>query len=269
MQIDKLWQYCAAIGAIVLLAGAPARAALVDFEEFDEPPYSLGPESYWNGSDGSGGFTSQGAFFNNSYTDYGGGFYAWSGWSVSNVTDNTTPGYDNQYSAFTGGGANGSEFYGVSYTFYPGDTYIELPAGAELESMLITNTTYAALSMLNGDFVANKFGGDSGDDPDWFKLTITGLDEDEIEIGQVDFHLADYSFADNELDYVIDEWTLVDLTSLSTASKLSFGLDSSDIGELGMNTPAYFAMDNLVFVPEPATAALLLLCAVAGWRRRA
>lgn len=270
MSAGELWQYCVATGAVLLLAGTSALAVVVDFEEFDQPPYSLGPESYWNGSDGSGGFTSHGAFFNNLYTDWGGGFYAWSGWSVSNQTDNTTPGYDNQYSAYPGGGADGSEFYGLSYTFNPGDAHIELPAGAELQHLLVTNTTYAALSMLNGDFVSKKFGGNSGDDPDWFKLTITGLDEDEVETGHVDFYLADYRFADNDLDYIVDEWTLVDLTSLSTARRLSFGLDSSDVHpEWGMNTPAYFALDNLVFVPEPATAALLLSCVAAAGRRRA
>ncbi|MFH1746487.1 MAG: DUF4465 domain-containing protein [Planctomycetota bacterium] len=252
----------------LLLGNVAVNAATVDFEEFGQPPYSLGPESYWNGSDGSGGFTSQGAFFNNLYTDWGGGFYAWSGWSVSNITDNTTPGYDNQYSAYPGGGADGSEFYSLSYTFNPGDAHIELPAGAELEHLLVTNTTYAALSMLDGDFVSKKFGGDSGNDPDWFKLTITGLDENEVEIGCVNFYLADYRFDDNQLDYIVDEWTLVDLSSLSTARKLSFGLDSSDVHPVwGMNTPAYFAMDNLVFVPEPATAALLICCALFLRRR--
>jgi len=253
---------------LLLVSTSIVSAATVDFEEFALPPYLLGPESYWNGSDVSGGFYSEGAFFNNTYTDYGGGFYAWQGWSVSNMTDTTTPGYENQYSANTGGGAGGSDFYGTAYSFYPGDAAIELPAGQSPESLMVTNTTYASLSMLSGDAVAKKFGGASGDDPDWFLLTITGLDEQDDPIGTIDFYLSDYRFADNEDDYIIDEWTLVDLTGLSDARKLSFGLSSSDVGAWGMNTPAYFAMDNFAFVPEPASACLLLVGAAVLIRRK-
>src|SRR5208283_4380952 len=58
--------------ALVALAGTSrGQTVTVDFQDL-----SLGPNSYWNGSDGSGGFTSRGAHFNNSYdTTYG----DWSG----------------------------------------------------------------------------------------------------------------------------------------------------------------------------------------------
>ncbi|MCW5623505.1 MAG: DUF4465 domain-containing protein [Burkholderiales bacterium] len=109
--------------------------------------------------------------------------------------------------------------------------------------------------MLNGDFFAKAFGGASGDDPDWFALTITGHDAAGDATGTVDFHLADYRFADNSLDYVVTDWTLVDLSALGTVSSLTFSLSSSDVGDFGMNTPAYFALDNLsvAAVPEPST----------------
>ena len=268
MRMGRVGLVCMAVGFALMPAVEPAAAVVVDLEEFDEPPYSLGPESYYNGSDGAGGFTSQGAFFNNTYIDYGGGIYSWSGWSVSNITDNTTPGYDNQYSAYPGGGADGSEFYGVAYTFNPGDAYIDLPGGAVIESMAVTNTTYAGLSMLYGNAYAKQFGGPTGNDPDWFKLIITGLDEGGVTIGEVAFYLADYRFPDNSLDYIIDEWVSVDLASVSSAQTLSFGLESSDVGTYGMNTPAYFAMDNLTFIPEPGSAMLLLGGGAVILRRR-
>ena len=97
-------------------------AVVVNFEDL-----ALAPESYCNGSDGAGGFTSGEAFFNNSFTDFGGGFFAWSGWSYSNVTDNSTPGFDNQYSAIAGSGANGSSNYAVGFPGTPDGTTIELP----------------------------------------------------------------------------------------------------------------------------------------------
>lgn len=85
-----------------------AESVVVNFEDL-----SLAPNSYYNGADGAGGFTSQCTFFNNSYNQQ---YKSWSGWSYSNTTDTTTPGVSNQYSAYTGGGFRGSKNYGVAYT---------------------------------------------------------------------------------------------------------------------------------------------------------
>ena len=137
--------------------------------------------------------------------------------------------------------------------------------------MYITNTTYAALSMLNGDSFAKKFGGASGNDPDWFLLTITGKNASGGTTGTVDFYLADYQFENNANDYIVDDWTFVDLTALGDIVKsLEFALSSSDVGQWGMNTPASFAMDSLTVVPEPSTLVLLCGAGVAGavWRYR-
>ena len=55
--------------------------------------FNLSTESYYNGSDEAGGFALSGVIFENSYNStYG----SWSGFSVSNITDNTTAGYSNQ-----------------------------------------------------------------------------------------------------------------------------------------------------------------------------
>ena len=71
-------------------------------------------------------------------------------------------------------------------------------------------------------------------------------------LNTVDFDLANGA-------NVVDSWELVDLSTLGTVYGLSFGLSSSDNGDWGMNTPAYFAMDNLDIqaVPVPASALLL------------
>ena len=69
--------------------------------------------------------------------------------------------------------------------------------GRRFESLMVTNTTYAALSMRDGDSFAKKFGGPSGNDPDYFRLTITGKDSGGSTIGSVEFYLADYRFADS------------------------------------------------------------------------
>jgi hypothetical protein len=218
----------------------------------------------------TGGFASDGAFFNNSFDpQYG----SWAGFALSRETDVATPGFTNQFSAFAGSGADGSLQYAVGYVdvFTPFLPTITLPPGEPVLSLAITNTTYAALSMRDGDFAGKKFGGLSGNDPDFFLLTVTGRDTSLAVTGQVDFYLADFSAADNALDYIVDEWTTVNLSSFSAGTAtIEFTLSSSDNGMFGMNTPASFAIDNVQTVPEPASASLALLGALvfAGRRRK-
>jgi hypothetical protein len=257
----------------VLVFAGVAGAGVVSFDDL-----SLAPESYWNGSDGSGGFQSGPAWFDNSYTDWGGGFYSWEGWACSNTTDTTTGDYTNQYSAITGGGFN-SDNYGISYVQldFMGGTYEPIPTsltftdtadGFAVSGAYFTNTTYAYLSMRDGYAPAKKFGGSSGDDPDWFLLTITGKDALGDKTGTVEFYLADYRFEDNSEDYIIDDWEYVDLSSLGVVKSLEFNLSSSDAGDFGMNNPTYFAMDGLNYVPEPATMAMLTFGGLLASRRK-
>ena len=49
-------------------------------------------------------------------------------------------------------------------------------AGTKPISVQLTNTTYTALSMLNGDSFSKKFGGSTGNDPDYLRLIIQGRD---------------------------------------------------------------------------------------------
>jgi hypothetical protein len=98
--------------------------------------------------------------------------------------------------------------------------------------------------MRDGDQFAKKFGGVSGDDADWFKLTVTGWLNGQAKNDTVNFMLADYTFADNSQDYILNEWTWLDLQVLGNVDSLQFSLSSSDAGQWGMNTPAYFVLDN-------------------------
>jgi len=205
----------------------------VDLEEFN-----LESESFYNGADEAGGFTSGEVFFNNTYDAV---YNFWTGFAYSNVTDNTTPGYANQYSAYAGSGAESSSNYAVVYT--PAHLTFETPQ--TVASIAITNSTYAGLSMLEGDEYAKKFGGETGDDPDFFLLEMVGYNEGDIT-GTVPFYLSDFRFENNTEDYITQEWTNVDLSLLGIVDSLVFRLSSSDVGEFGMNTPAYFCIDNMV-----------------------
>lgn len=253
---------------VVAVSGIPSvldAQTLVDFEDVGAP---LSSESFYNGSDGAGGFVSGTLGFNNTFTSSEFGD-SWFGWSYSNTTDTSTPGFMNQYSAVFGSGDSGSATYGVAFNGFEGSgPEIQSTDGRTIQSLSITNTTYAALSMRDGDSFAKKFGGDRGDDPDFYKIDILSLDGNGDEIGSVEFFLADYRFSDNDQDYIVDTWTAVDISELS-ATRLGFRFSGSDVGQFGLNTPAYFAVDNIVVaVPEPAVLAMSFFAvAVIGCRR--
>ena len=131
--------------ALIVVAGL-AQATISDFEDL-----SLAPESYWNGSDSSGGFTSGDAYFVNTFTDWGGGITSWDGFAYSNMTDTTTAGFGNQYSAITGSGATDSDNYGVGYVGSAAPPTAVLDTAGTVTGAHFRNTTYAYLAMLNGE----------------------------------------------------------------------------------------------------------------------
>ena len=163
---------------------------------------------------------------------------------------------------------DGSTNYAISYVVSWDPQRIQLvpPAGVILDGAYFTNSVYAYGSMIAGDQFAKKFGGPDGTDPDWFLLTITGYGAGLEPTGSVEFYLADFRFPDSQDDYVVTDWTWVDLSGLGRVHALGFDLTSSDVGDYGMNTPSYFAMDELV--PEPGSLCLLGMAALAALRRR-
>lgn len=190
--------------------------------------------------DGDAAFPS---FYNNDF-----GYWA-SGWAISSMRDTMTSGFTNLYSAKPGLGVEGSQNYAVgqqgAIIVLTGDA-----AAQPLKGVYLTNTTYAHNSMRDGDGFAKKFGGTSGDEPDFFKLTIQPYSQGQLFPDSVEFYLADYRFEDNELDYIVNEWTWVDLSSLNAnvplgaVDSLLFTLSSTDVGENGINTPLFYGIDN-------------------------
>ncbi|MBN2020622.1 MAG: DUF4465 domain-containing protein [Sedimentisphaerales bacterium] len=230
---------------VFLLCGVVKAEGIADFEDL-----SLETQSYWNGSDGSGGFASGRAWFYNHYnTTYG----SWAGFAYSNISDSSATGWTSQYNAITGGGQGGSTNYAVGYGYedemQPPTMILEEPT--LVSGLYVTNNNYAYYSMRDGDMFAKKFGGSTGGDPDWFLLTMTGKDELGEITGSVDFYLADFRFADNQMDYIVNDWRFADLSPLGVVKSVEFCLSSSDMGTWGMNTPGYFVID--IVVPEPAT----------------
>ena len=223
--------------------------AVTTFDEMDLPP-----EAFWNGADGAGGFQSGGAYLDNRYNA---DWNAWDGFAYSNRTDANTVGLKGQYTAVAGTGQGGSSGYGIGFVGWEMPPTLTLDTPQQLGGLFVTNNRYAYEDMLNGSQFSKRFGGETGDDEDWFRLTVTGFDPAGQTTGSVEFYLADFRPADNALDYILDTWAFVDLTSLGLVETLVFQLDSSDQGPFGMNTPAYFCLDSIVpavganEVPEP------------------
>jgi len=229
-------------------APQPVHAIIADFSDL-----TLSPDSYSNNSS----FSSNGAGFNNSYDSL---FGSWGGFSYSNKTDTTTPGYLNQYSAITGTSAAGiaGGIYAVAYedSFTPTTPRLTLPIGfAEPVSIALTNTTYTYLAIRDGDGFSNAFV-----EGDWFKVAISGYSDANAPIGSLDFYLADYRSPTPSVRYIVDSWTIVDLSAWGAGvSYLTFEFSSSDVGFFGINTPTYVAVGNIAAIPEPSTVSLLLL----------
>lgn len=226
-------------------------------------------------------FTAGSATFNNYYTSS-----YWERWAYSKVTDNADYSnvngvdekYLHQYGAITGGGVVSSQA-GASYStgtvdvsstytvastmnYYITPPTISFSTPHTVLGAYFTNTAYAYYAMKNGDYFCTAFKAN-----DWFRLTITGYDTAGNATGTKDVDLASNGS-------IVDTWQWSDLSSLGSVSSLCFNLTSTDNDPLyGMNTPGYFAMDNLTLsstaVPEPGSIIMVLsgLTALA-WRWR-
>jgi hypothetical protein len=229
------------VGLIMALGLSVFAQQTADFENLQLPP-----NTFWNGQNQPLGstFSSGAAEFYNYYDTAWGGFWS-QGWAYSTVQDTTTTGFTNLYATAAFNGHNGSSTYAVGQQ----NSVVKLTgnaAGKLVRGAYFTNTTYAWLSMRDGDAFAKQFGGATGNDPDFFVLSIKKWYQGQLSADSVLFYLADYRFADNAQDYIVTDWKWVDLSVLGNTDSLVFELFSSDMGQFGMNTPAFFCMDDLI-----------------------
>jgi hypothetical protein len=256
------------------IAAVAARAdVVVNFQDLTVPG-----SGYFNGNPGtltpgqsvstpwsSGSVSFANTFGIDSYGDFN--YEYWNGFAYSNVVNTTNPAFINQYASYPGGGDQLST-YAVAYD----EATVTLPVPTRVAGFRIANTTYAALTMLNGDqygFTAPLASGTG-----WFATTATGK-LGATTTGSTTFYLADLRGASPP--GILATWAWFDLASLGTVDRIEFSFDGSDKNAQGLLTPAYFAMDDLTIsaVPEPATVTLLAVAALVGgtaaagrWRRR-
>ena len=153
---------------------------------------------------------------------------------VSNKTDNKFESFLDAEKSQKGGAYAGKNFL-VWTSSYAGADGIKLKQASTVPGMYVCNTAYAYNSITKGD----EFAGDPFGKDDWFLLTISGSLNGKAVSNKVEFYLA------KGTDVVAD-WTYVDLSALGKVDALSFALTGSRTDpKYGLNTPAYFCIDNL------------------------
>ena len=99
-------------------------------------------------------------------------------------------------------------------------------------SMTITNTSYAYWVMKNGSAFSRPF-----TESDFLALDVYGVLK-----GQPFLATTIYLYRNGEY---VETWQNIDLTGIGDVQQIYFTMRSSDTGEWGMNTPAYFAIGSI------------------------
>ena len=140
---------------------------------------------------------------------------------------------------------------------------ISFEAPGTVSDLWICNTAYTYGVIMNGNHW------DDGEDDGWtgtarplkevvdeqgrkgyLRVDAYGFYGDEPTNGgePVSIYLADYNAS--ATGNVLDTWTEWNLSALGTVSKIRFNIVGNDSGEYGLNTPAYFCLDNIRFTFE-------------------
>lgn len=177
----------------------------------------------------------------------------WTGWSMSRLKDSISIDYDtNDCAAFPAIGGNNSNIYAVAYynAYDPTYNHIVLKNNPSLlVTFQITNTTIVYRSLQNGDAFAKKFGGPSGNDPDFLSV-IFYYWKNNILLDSNTVYLADYRDSINTNDYIVKNWIQVNLPNPTYTDSITYIMKSSDTSAWGINTPSYFCIDNIMLWPE-------------------
>lgn len=159
-------------------------------------------------------------------SEWGSYFYAF---SISSETESVSSGYTEPYRSAAGGAYEGNNFAIWSNDYY-GTNGLNLTAAAVVPGFMVCNNAYTVNEMQNGGY-AKKF-----DSSDWLTLYCIGKKNGAV-VDTIRCELA------KDGKY-INQWTYVDLSSLGEIDELVFSMDGSDKGQWGLNTPAYFCLDN-------------------------
>lgn len=126
--------------------------------------------------------------------------------------------------------SNGTDNFAVVFC----TASLTLDVAKAIQSMDIIPTTYTLNVEKNGDYSAQALT-EAGS---FLTIVATGYNGEE-QTGELKFDLA----RDGQF---VEGWTKVDFSSLGAVTKVTFTMEGSDMGDWGLNSPQYFAIDNVV-----------------------
>ncbi|MFR9592300.1 MAG: DUF4465 domain-containing protein [Rikenellaceae bacterium] len=172
--------------------------------------------------------------------NYGGGGHA-----ISNyvMVDYDGANYTEQLSVSVDGGNNGSSNFCVHHGYVDassaGEEFPTLSFKDDIarvvDHMYVVATSYLINYVTNGTGSYSSFA-----DGHYLTIVATGYNGD-VETGSLTFDIAKY---DGSVSYTSD-WTKWDLSSLGAVTSIVLNMEGNDTGEWGLNTPAYFAFDDV------------------------
>lgn len=218
------------LALIILSFKLTAQSTFADMEN-----YVLSPNSIENGgTDPNDGHIDTGWVSGNCYFNCRVHFNVWDrGFAISNHTDSVI---------FTGGPyslgtskplagdfmPNGGTTSSLNYLLGKGDLIYSQGAIVRFlspcipQGISVSNTCFGFDAMKNGNSMNKipKFGGSTGNDPDWFKIVFKKYLGGVLSNDSIEYFLADYRFSQNNFDYIVNTWNWVDLTSLGQSDSL-------------------------------------------------
>lgn len=199
-------------------------------------------DSTWIGD--TSGTETNGTYFN----QFGDGFFlfdnyytpqwnSWGGFAMTNAQDTETGDYTNN-SAIAGKAVFSDAYVTAFHSAYNPSVISFADGGAhKMIGMYVTNSTYAYRVIENGNDYARKFATD-----DWFKLDIFGKTLANEHTDTVSVYLADFREGKS---HILGDWKYITLKDWEEVKSIHFHLSSTDNGDYGMNTPAYFCLSGI------------------------
>ena len=179
-----------------------------------------------------------------SETSYGG--LSWEGFTLSTVSRDTA----NVFGCVANGGLGGvatpyiigyySEWVSASQGY--SSNIIDFNGEYYPEYVYICQNSNTMEGITNGVFNSRPF-----TQEDTLTLIIQALDSTMQPTATTHYYLA----VDGQKN---NSWVKVPLNSLGKTSRLSFSMQTTEIGEFGSNTPLYFALDDLTINAKMPTA---------------
>lgn len=209
-------------------------------------------ESYDTGNnlvDSTGGFISSVLFFpvNPQENNY------WTGFALSNILDKQLVANPNAFAAY----ANATKQKENKFMVYnqpqtPDAAAIKFEGNSSyvIGAISVANTHLSHLVMKYGtENGIRPFGGENNNLQDWCKLVIEGFDTNGTRTDSVNFYLADYRFENKRKNYIVSDWSTVNLQKLGKVNKVVFSITSSVTdAENNVLTPKQFCLDEVKLV---------------------